>query len=263
MRTTAAKLFLAVLCGAGVLAGQGPRRTRLTEQDVAEGRLIYNRSCTVCHGLDGTEGDRGPALAGRRRYLRRTEEDLLDAVRNGIPGTEMPPAGLSAADARKVVAYIRSLRATASDTPVPGDIAHGQEVFWGRGGCGGCHMIGGRGGITGPDLSSVGAQRTLRALREALTVQRPRIPRGYQPADLVTTGGEAVTGIVKNENNFYLQLLDSSGTLRLFTRDELRHVTYKPDSLMPNDYDRRLTASELQDLLAFLSRQAAARKERE
>ena len=256
------KLFLGALCGIGFLAAQGPRRVRLSEQDVSEGRLLYNASCTVCHGLEGTVGDRGPALAGARRYLRRSEEDLLDAVRNGIPGTEMPPSGLSAADARKVVAYIRSLRATASDTPVPGDVAHGQEIFWGKGGCGGCHMVRGRGGISGPDLSSVGAERTLRALREALTVPRPRIPRGYQPVDIVTTDGAAVTGIVKNENNFSVQLLDSSGKLRLLTRDELRQVTYKPDSLMPNDYDRRLTSSELKDLLAFLSRQAA-RKERE
>ncbi|MBI3695517.1 MAG: c-type cytochrome [Acidobacteria bacterium] len=262
MQTTSEKLFWAALCGAGLLAAQGPRRVRLNEQDVAEGRLVYNRSCTVCHGLDGTVGDRGPALAGARRYLRRTEEDLLDAVRNGIPGAEMPPAGLSAADARKVVAYIRSLRATASDAPAPGDVTHGQEIFWGKGGCGGCHMIRGRGGITGPDLSSVAAQRTLRALREALTVPRPHIPRGYQPVDIVTTGGEIVAGIVKNENNFSMQLLDSSGKLRLFTRDELRQVTYKKDSLMPNDYDRQLISSELQDLLAFLSRQSA-RKERE
>jgi len=40
------------------------------QADIAEGRRIYNRSCTVCHGLDGAVGDRGPALAGTRRYLR-------------------------------------------------------------------------------------------------------------------------------------------------------------------------------------------------
>jgi hypothetical protein len=43
--------------------------------------------------------------------------------------------------------------------------------------------------------------------------------------------------------------------LHLLDREELRDVTYEPKSLMPTDYDKRLTPVELQDLIAFLSRQ--------
>src|SRR5437899_1951509 len=65
-------------------------------QDVVEaGRLLYNSSCTVCHGLEGTVGDRGPALAATRRYLRTSDDDLFAAIKNGISGTLMPPAQLS------------------------------------------------------------------------------------------------------------------------------------------------------------------------
>ena len=41
-------------------------------------------------------------------------------------------------------------------------------------------------------------------------------------------------------------------------RDELREVVDEPKSLMPTDYEKRLTAEEFQDLLAFLTRQGRA-----
>ena len=243
--------------------GGGPRGAPLSEEAIAEGRKIYNQSCTACHGLDGMVGDRGPALAGNRRYLRTTDRDLFEAVQNGIPGTEMPPSGLPDDVAKKIVAFIRSLRATAYDAPPKGDLARGEEIFWAKGKCGDCHMIRGRGGILGPDLSNAGGQRTLRFLLEALTKPQPRPPRGYQPVRLVTRDGQTVTGILRNEDSFSLQLLDSTQKLRLFSRDELRDIVYETASLMPKDYDKRLAALELDDLLAFLSRQAADRVRRE
>ena len=94
--------------GADFLACQSPDYRSAAA--VAEGRRIYNRSCTLCHGLDGAIGDRGPALAGARRYLRSSNQDLFASIRIGIPGTEMPPSGLPEADIWKVVAYIRPAR---------------------------------------------------------------------------------------------------------------------------------------------------------
>ncbi len=243
--------------------GGGPRPAPLSEEAIAEGRRIYNQSCTACHGVDGLVGDRGPALAGNRRYLRSTDRDLFEAVKNGISGTEMPPSGLPDDVAWKIVAFIRSLRATAYDAPPKGDAARGEQIFWGKGECGDCHMIRGRGGILGPDLSNAGGQRTLRFLREALTRPQPRPPRGYQPVRVLTRDGQTIRGVLRNEDSFSLQLLDSSQKLRLFLRDDLRDVVYEPTSIMPKDYDKRLTAGELDDLLAFLSRQAADRLRRE
>src|SRR5579885_2321814 len=88
---------------------------------IEKGHEIYNRACTMCHGLNGTVGDRAPALAAARRYLRSSDRDLFDAIRNGIPGTLMPPFSMPENDVWSVVAYIRSLRATAIDSPVEGD----------------------------------------------------------------------------------------------------------------------------------------------
>jgi cytochrome c oxidase cbb3-type subunit III len=221
---------------------------------IAEGRDLYNRSCTTCHGLNGAAGDRAPALAAEREYLRTSETDIFDAIRHGIPGSLMPASSLPDADIRKVVAYVRSLRAPASEAPVPGDVSNGEAIFRTKGHCLNCHMIRGRGGLLGPDLSDIGAKRSLNTLRTALTQARPNTVRGYQAARVVITEGKVLTGVVKNENNFSVQFLDSAGGLHLFTREELKEITYQDRSLMPDDYDRRLTAAEMQDLLAFLSR---------
>jgi putative heme-binding domain-containing protein len=232
------------------------------EQAIVQGREIYNRTCTVCHGLDGAPGGRGPGLAAGRSYVLRTDESIFGAIEKGISGTEMPPSGLQPMDIWKVVAYIRSLRATASEAFVPGDVAHGEQIFWNKGQCGSCHMLRGRGGIAGPDLSNLAAEQTLQHIRDSLTKPRDLLPLGYRPVEVITKDGQRLSGIAKNDNNFSLQLLDSHDRLQLFTSDELREVVYKKQSLMPSNYDKTLTAGELQDLVAFLSHQIVHKVER-
>lgn len=224
-------------------------------ESIQQGRSIFNRSCTMCHGQDGTAGDRGPALAARRRYLRTTERDLFDAIRSGIAGTLMPASPLPDADVWKMVWYIRSLRSTALDAPAEGNVARGARVFDSEGNCRSCHMLNGRGGILGPDLSNVAGERSLRFLEESLTKPKPDIPNGFQPVKIVTTSGRSIQGILRNEHNFSLQVLSDKGELHLLARDEVKSIEYAQQSLMPANYDKTLSDTDFRDLLAFLSRQ--------
>jgi len=95
----------------------------------------------------------------------------------------------------------------------------------------------------------------VRFLRESLTTEKPNVPHGYQPVRILTTDGHRIRGILKNEQNFSLQVLDTGGKLHLLSREEVREMEYDKQSLMPSNYDKTLSASELEDLLAFLSRQ--------
>ena len=262
MRWIAAGLLLGPLTLAQQEPAAGNNPLARNEQAIGQGREIYNRSCTACHGLDGAAGGRGPALGAGRTYVLRTDEAIFGAIQKGISGTEMPPSGLQPMDIWRVVAYIRSLRSTASEAFVAGDVAHGEQVYWNKGQCSSCHMIRGRGGIMGPDLSNVAAQQNLQYIRDSLTKPRARIPVGYQPVEVVTKDGQRLSGIAKNDNNFSLQLLDSHDRLQFFTSDEWREVIYKKQSLMPSDYGKTLTPGELQDLIAFLSRQIVNKAER-
>jgi putative heme-binding domain-containing protein len=252
---------LVVFCLASAAWCQATNPLAGNEKAATAGRELFNRTCTACHGMNGTAGDRAPALGAGRTYNIRTDEGIFNAIRDGIPGSAMPRSNMEPTEIWKIVAYIRSLRATASDAFVAGDAAAGERVFWEKGKCGNCHMIRGRGGISGPDLSNAGGERTLAALREALTKPRLQIPRGYRPVEVTTADGRKIAGIAKNENNFSFQILDSNDRLQLFTIDELADVTYKPKSLMPSNYDKTLSASEFQNLLSFLSRQVVFKRE--
>ena len=221
---------------------------------VAAGHALYNRTCTACHGIDGGEGERAPALVGDRRFFRLSENSIFDTIRSGIPGTAMPPFSLPDDDLWRIVVFIRAMRGSASETDVPGNAQQGLAVFTGKGGCMKCHMLNGRGGTIGPDLSNVGAQVTLKHLQESLTRERP-IPADYRPIKVVTREGQTVEGIAKNEDAFSIQILDYQNKLHLYETNELRAIVPEKTSLMPHNYDQTLTAREYQDLVAMLARQ--------
>ena len=246
-------LLLAVGANAQVRKAANPLGD--SPQVAEAGRLLYNQSCTSCHGPDGTDGDRAPALDGNRRYFRVSEAAIFETLKMGIPGTAMPASGLADNEIWKIVTFIRAIRATASDLVVPGSVQNGLDVFNGAGGCVKCHMIRGHGGVIGPDLSSIGAQRNLNAIRDALTKERP-IPNGYRPVTATTANGEKITGIARNHDAFSLQILDTEGKLHLLESSRLSGTVFGDKSLMPHDYDKKLTPDQYRDLVAMLAVQA-------
>ena len=109
-------------------------------------------------------------------------------------------------------------------------------------------MLRGKGGLIGPDLSNLASERRLNSIRDALTKAQHKAAGGrrgaglmpssrYQPVRVVTRDGNTVSGIVRNEDNFSLQILGSDNALHLFLREELREVTYESKSVMPTDSD--------------------------
>src|SRR5229473_2834179 len=83
-------------CGLGALlllpagaTAQTRSPSAAASNDIATGQRIFDAQCAWCHGAGGTGGT-GPDL--RRATLRHAASDatLVEIVRNGIPGTEMP-----------------------------------------------------------------------------------------------------------------------------------------------------------------------------
>lgn len=238
-------------------------------QAIAEGEALYNKTCLTCHGADGRGGATGHALvSGDRVDIGRSDTQTFNVVKNGAPGTTMKPLGLPDAEIWKIVAYIHALRGPAIDRPLAGDVARGEAVFWGKGQCGSCHMVSGKGGLTAPDLSNIAGVRKASSIVDALTKADHRVHdsggahlqelptvNAYLPVRVTLADGRIVDGMLLNEDGYSLQMIDKDQQLRLFDKSKLRNIAVEPTSLMPTDYDKRLTPEEFKDLMAFLTRQ--------
>lgn len=241
-------------------------------QAAAQGEQVYNQNCTSCHGMNGGAGEIGPAIVpSTASNLRgtRTEFQLLEKVRNGVPGTAMQAwkGKLSDDDILKIGAYFHELRGTAIDSPLPGDVAHGEQIFFGKGQCSTCHAIDGKGGLIGPDLTNIAGSRKSTNIIAALTQQQhhiymdggdhiPDLPPmdSYDAVHVELKSGKPIDGVLLNQDGFSLQIMGMDNQLHLLNRDQVKSIVKKPP-LMPTDYDKRLSPAEFKDLLAFLTRQ--------
>jgi cytochrome c oxidase cbb3-type subunit III len=248
------------LCSFGLSAQSQQREIEAPDLSspatVAAGQKLYASACSACHGKMG-EGGRGPNLSDGILIRRTNNPRLFGLIKNGVPGTDMPAFPIGDAKVWQVVAYLRSLSAPAIEAPPPGDVENGRAVFFGKGGCSNCHMIQGKGGSLGPDLSEAGATRTSKQLREGLVDPNARIPEGFRPVRAVTADGKVLEGIAKNYTNYSLQLIDRKGELHLIDTRHLKEVAIDNSrSPMPGDYAKKLSTEEIVNLVAFLSRQS-------
>jgi putative heme-binding domain-containing protein len=228
------------------------------------GKAYFRARCGYCHGLDAQGGGQGPNLTlGGETHLA-SDAAFYRTITEGIAGTGMPGTDLSDNQAWAIIAFVRS-QSGASRTPVRGDLQQGKAVFFGKGNCASCHMVNGQGGRLGPDLSRVGASRSLQYLTDSIREPSKDLTEGLQQLDalipapvvydtvIVTTrDGQHITGVAKNEDNFSLQLMDVGGEIRLFMKKDLAEVVHERKSLMPAYDESMLSPIELQDLLRYL-----------
>jgi PQQ-dependent dehydrogenase (methanol/ethanol family) len=260
------RILVVSLWMGAVWLGAAPQNPRPGEKNplagdpaaIAAGAELFARSCASCHLVES----RAPSLA-TGRFARGGEDDqIAQTIRAGVPGSQMPPFPALRTDAVwQLVAYIRSLSnagPVAAGASGGGDAAAGEAIFNGKGGCVACHQVNARGGIVGPDLSAAGT-RSPEALRQAIL--NPGSPaasgRGgaaARPVVIVakTRDGREIRGARRSEDTFSVHIMDVSGQLHLLDKAALVEVRYEDRSLMPGDYETRLSAAELGDLLAYL-----------
>lgn len=218
-----------------------------------EGKQIFATTCAACHGLDGAGGEHGPDISHRREVQGLTDQRLQQIIRGGIPGTGMPAfRSLSESQVKAVVRHLRSLQGQGATAEVSGDPRAGRAIFFGKAGCSQCHMARGEGGFIASDLSSYASAPSPGDIRDAITDPNRNLDPRKRPVAVTTAGGQTLTGIVRNEDNFSVQLQTPDGALHLFAKTELQSIEYQPRSLMPDDYAARLSRKELDDLVSYL-----------
>ena len=220
-------------------------------EDVVRGKMLYNASCVRCHGIDGTGGE-GPTLNAQ---LRRADDDesLRTIIRSGIPQTDMPGTRhLNAQDVGHIAAYVRSLT-RIEPTPITGDPATGETLFFGEAICTNCHIVKGRGESLGPDLTRIGDRRGVEFLREHIRDPSAAVPESFLMVRVLTQTGKGVRGIRVNEDSFSIQLRDEDSRYHSFEKADLTKLTREPKQTFMPRYRSRMTDEQIDDLVAYLA----------
>ena len=250
-------IALTVACG--VVTAQDEEHG-VTPMQIQRGEQIFLSNCANCHGPDGNSISGVDLASGKFRHAS-TDQDLVNIIQNGIPGTPMPPSNYPAAQAQTIVAYIHSMKelSTGARTSLQGDPIRGKEIFEGKGLCLNCHQAGGKGtSFLGPDLSNIGATRRSADLERSVVDPSAEVRPANRTVRIVSQDGTTTLGRLLNQDTYGFQILAANGKLMSFSKADLREFEIMKTSPMPS-YKDKLSAQELADLVSYLSTLRGAR----
>ena len=90
-------------------------------------------------------------------------------------------------------------------------------------------------------------------MRASVLTPDADITAGSSTIVVVLPDGKKITGVEKNIDNFSAQFVDLSGKYYSFKKEDVTSMKQEPRSLMPS-YEKGLSPTELDDLLAYMSR---------
>ena len=231
----------------------GFAQDRDVQRSSNQGAQLYESSCAVCHGGDGSGGKALSLITPT--FVAMSDADLTKAVHDGTAGGMPPYAGLGDASIAAMVHYMRKLQGqsdTTAATPVKGDAAAGRTLYFGKAQCSSCHMVQGNGGFIAADLTVYGRGHAADAIRQAIVTPYTGLAPASRVVEVQTKAGTKLSGVVRHENNFNMDLQTEDGHYHFLVRSDLANVHYTDHSLMPGDYGTKLTPAELDNIVSFL-----------
>jgi len=247
-------LFLPAVLAFGVVAapvfaqgGAAPAGPQVNPPP-PNGPQLYADNCSQCHGDDGDNVSNVDLMHGRFRR-GTTDDDLVNIVLRGIPGTDMPPHSFTEAQAASIIQYLRAAADRSAFTA--GNADNGKAIFLGKGNCTTCHRIDGVGVRVAPDLSEVGRLRHSDEIQRSILEPDASVIPSNRFVKLVTRDGATVTGRLLNHDTFTVQIIDLGEKLVSQPMSNIREMTFLDKSPMPS-YRGKLTPQELTDLVSYL-----------
>ena len=239
------------------------------EQTDSGKTLVMNKkSCLGCHQLNDEGGRIGPSL--NRSSFNYKPEWLyawISNPQNYRLNTKMPNLGLKPEEARVITAFLISFQPEEEDEKFKihegweqylssaGDPKRGEKIFHdpeGIANCSKCHLVKGRGGKIGPDLSFIGTSRTGKFLLESILNPSAVITHGYQTVMILTKNQKLITGIKKNEDESGIDIIDKEGKSLHIPREKIKKFKTQKISTMPGNFKDVLEIQDIRDVLAYL-----------
>ncbi|HQZ68086.1 MAG TPA: c-type cytochrome [Planctomycetaceae bacterium] len=137
------------------------------------------------------------------------------------------------------------------------DPAAGRRIFFHPNGpgCFKCHLVDGRGGHVGPDLSrAIGTMNRIQLIQSILEPSREIAPQ-FVSWTFETKAGKIVTGMIVHENEGLTIVGNAEGQLIELKTSDIEARVLQKISVMPEKLADRMTLQELRDLIAFLDAQ--------
>ncbi len=135
-----------------------------------------------------------------------------------------------------------------------GNVDAGRKLFYEKIqlSCVRCHKVGFKGGEVGPNLIKVAKDRDRKYLLESICLPDAAIAKGFETVVLADDSGQVFSGIVREESDEFIDLIQADGAQRRIASDEIV-ARKKGKSAMPDDLVKHMTLRELRDLVAYLA----------
>lgn len=236
----------------------GHASAQAERNDAGLGAQRFMEYCASCHGADGHGGDKAPSLVDPATTANRSDAELFRIVHDGTRRGMPPFAQIGDANIEALVQFVRQLAGRVSpgeakqEPALTGDVDAGRALYFGKAQCSNCHLMRGRGGFIARNLTNYGRTRSAETIMQAITnPDNPLVPSS-QIVTVKTVTGKTITGVLRNEDAFSLQLQTEDGRFHLLGRNDVTDVKYAGRSLMPRDYSSKLSSKELNDIVSFL-----------
>jgi PQQ-dependent dehydrogenase (methanol/ethanol family) len=261
-------LLLGALCALGAVSLASAQKTpaepgALSPADTAQAIADFNGTCASCHGDNGGGGDRAPALKDNAN-LRALDVAGIEAI---ITGGQrgMPAFGhLPKAEIARLAAWIHSMNISGLQSAPPEQVAAGEALFFSPNSCSGCHMVHGRGGSSGPDLTAVAARSTRAEMEKWLDNPTSQMGIKSDPScpgwafcadfqwaiqDVVLKNGEKLRGFARRQTERQIALQTLDGKFHMLDMPQVASIVREKQSYMPVFHG---TADQRRDILAYL-----------
>ena len=249
---------LLLMLGTLFFSGYAFVSVQAQKSEAGPGAQRFMEYCAGCHGADGRGGDKAPSLVAPSITAKHSDSELFRIVHDGTRGGMPPFAQIGEANISAVLQYVRRLSGNVAETAAPeeaavtGDVDAGRALYFGKAQCSDCHLMQGKGGFIARNLTNYGRNRAMDAILEAVTNPDNPLVASSQVVIVTTNLGKKITGVLRNEDAFTLELQTEDGRFHLLARSDITDVHYTEHSLMPRDYGKRLTSKELNDIVSFL-----------
>jgi putative membrane-bound dehydrogenase-like protein len=263
-----------------LLAVLAPNSNRLAMLALSPGKQTLRQHAIAALAATKAEFDWHKLLAQFPRETPAIRRAILDAVLRDAGRTSLlldelqaariKPAELDLVQSNRLQQHrdakikARALQIFGSATPADrvqalasyqpalqrdGNATAGRLIF--EKNCSTCHRIGGVGVNVAPDISDSRTKTTAQLLGDILQPNRA-IDSNYVAYSLLTTDGNAVTGILTLETAGAITLKQPGDKSITIPRDEIDELKSSGVSLMPEGLEKNIPLADMSDLLAFI-----------